>query len=94
MGGGFYWLWAAVPASLRPTIPNNPMTKSEQTITVDVDSPSESGIPPRAHGEIMNACKPSLFLRPIEGQAETVRVLLRYKESVIGDIVVPCPKVK
>lgn len=94
MGGGFYWLWAAVPASLRPVIPNNPMHKSEQTITVDVDSPSETTLPARAAGPVTDACRPSLFLRPLEGNAKTVRVLLRYNTSIVGDIVVTCPEKK
>lgn len=94
MGGGFYWLWAAVPASLRPVIPNNPVHKSEQTITIEVDSPTDNQVPPRGVGQINDACKPSLFLRPLEGQAKTVRVLLQYKTTVVGDIVVTCPKVK
>ncbi len=94
MGGGFYWLWAAVPASIRPVIPANPMHKSEQTITVQVDSAAETQVPARAAGQITHACEPSLFLRPIEGPATTVRVLLQYQTSIVGDVVIKCPPKK
>lgn len=92
IGGGTIYAWALLPTSIKPQIPNNPMHKSEQTITVDVDHANETQVPWRAAGSVQSACKAPLFMRPFEGDAKTVRVLLKFQNRIVADTVVKCAK--
>lgn len=89
---GVIYAWALIPLGFRPQVPNNPIRKSTQMITVDIDTPDETGVPWHAAGQVENACKPPVLLRPFEQSATSVRVLLRYKTKIVHDVIVPCPE--
>lgn len=91
IGGGAVYLWALLPTNIRPQVPNNPLHKSEQTVTVDVDHADETQVPWRATGTVTAACKPPLLMRPFEGDAKTVRVLLRHQDRIVANVIMKCP---
>jgi hypothetical protein len=93
IAGGIY-VWALIPVNIRPQIPRNPIRKSEQTITVNVDSPNETHVPWDAAERVQAACRPPVLLRPFEDNAATVRVLLRYRTNVVEDVHLKCAAYK
>lgn len=87
---GAIYLWGLVPLTIRPRIPHSPFQKNTQTIVVDVDSPAETTVPWRAAGAVADGCHAPVLLRPFESDADSVRVLLRYREKIVTDTTIKC----
>lgn len=90
LAGGLY-LWALIPVGIKPSFVNSPIKKSDQTITVDIDSRS-GPLSATNVDHIRTACKAPYALRPVMRSADHARVIEKLGTEVVSVHIVDCAK--